>query len=119
MREKARLGKAEKFMLDALRTFEEREGVPIVLLDSYEDAVDRYGLRDSRLNDELPTAEEADHAGSPSPRAGHSSDGRFLARGWRRSVAGVPGTARRLRSGRRASRGDLATGASKARRRFL
>ena len=54
MREKARLGKAEKFMLDALRTFEEREGVPIVLLDSYEDAVDRYGLRDSRLNERAP-----------------------------------------------------------------
>jgi hypothetical protein len=59
VREKARLKKAEKFMLDALQTFEEREGVPIVLLDSYEDAVDRYGLRDSRLSDELPTAGEA------------------------------------------------------------
>jgi hypothetical protein len=45
--------------LDVLRTVEERDSIPVVLLDSYADAVDRHGLGDSRVNDELPTPGEA------------------------------------------------------------
>jgi hypothetical protein len=58
MREKARQRKAEKFTIGALRHVEERDGIPVVLLDSYADAVNRYGLRDLRMGDDRPTPGE-------------------------------------------------------------
>jgi hypothetical protein len=58
MREAARLRKAEKFQIHVLREFEEREGVPIVLLDPYADAVDRYDPNGWRKSDNLATGGE-------------------------------------------------------------
>ena len=46
MREKGRRRKEEALALlaDTLRKLEERESVPVVLIDAYADAIERYGL---------------------------------------------------------------------------
>jgi hypothetical protein len=59
VREKARQRKAEEFHIGLLRTFERDEGVPVVLLDPYADAVRRHGVEGWRANEEFPTAGDA------------------------------------------------------------
>jgi hypothetical protein len=59
VRERSRQRKAEGYLMGVLGAFEEQEGVPLVLLDSYADAVERYGLRDWRRSETDPTAGDA------------------------------------------------------------
>ena len=59
MRERARQRKAEKFLIGLLRTFERDEGVPVVLLDPYADAVKRHGVEGWRASQEFPIVGDA------------------------------------------------------------
>lgn len=46
-------------MIGLFRTFEEQDGISVVLLDPYADAIGRYGLEGWRVGDEFPTVGEA------------------------------------------------------------